>query len=97
MSFIGTGRRLSPDDFARAAKRIGCDVAAIRAVCHVEARGEGFDAKNRPVILPERHVFYRNLSGAKRQAAVNQALLIRLGSPGGIRRHRTGATSSLTR
>ncbi len=47
MNFVGTGQTLSGEDFARAAARIGCDEAAIRAVTFVEARGQGFDAKRR--------------------------------------------------
>ena len=82
MNFAGTGQTLSGDDFARAATRIGCDEAAIRAVTFVEARGNGFDTKRRPVMLPERHVFYRNLSGAKRAAAVKAGLAYPKWRPG---------------
>ncbi|KAA3507606.1 N-acetylmuramidase family protein [Agrobacterium vitis] len=53
MNFIGTARRLSLDDFVRGARRIGCEVAALRSVAAVEARGRGFDAQNRPIVLPE--------------------------------------------
>lgn len=74
MDFIGTGLRLAADDFARAAKAVGCQEAAIRAVVAVEARGTGWDARNRPVILFEPHVFYRNLVGAERDEAVRQGL-----------------------
>lgn len=74
MNFIGTGTPLSGVDFARAALTLGCEVAVIQAVTVVEARGEGFDAKRRPVILFEPHVFYRNLPKAKRPAAVKQGL-----------------------
>jgi hypothetical protein len=62
MNFIGTGVRLTPDDFSRASRRIGCSEAAVRAVVAVEARGTGWDARNRPVILFEPHIFWRNLS-----------------------------------
>lgn len=82
MNFIGTGQTLSGEDFARAAAVLGCDEAAIRAVTFVEARGQGFDAKKRPVILPERHVFYRNLKGEPRQRAVNQGLAYSTWQPG---------------
>lgn len=82
MNFVGSGRRLSGEDFARAADMLGCDEASIRAVALVEARGQGFDAKNRPVILPERHVFYRNLKGEARQRAVNQGLAYSSWQPG---------------
>lgn len=74
MDFVGTGQTLSGEDFARAAELIGCDSSAIRAVAFVEARGNGFDAKRRPVILPERHVFYRNLPRNKRAGAVARGL-----------------------
>ncbi len=47
-------------DFAAAAARLGCEVAAIRAVAEVEAGPEGaFLPSGEPVILFERHVFYR--------------------------------------
>lgn len=74
MKFIGTGMPLAGIDFARAALALGCEVAVIQAVTVVEARGEGFDAKRRPIILFEPHVFYRNLPKAKRPAAVKQGL-----------------------
>lgn len=38
----GAGRPVSPEAFDAAAARIGCDVAAIRAVWDVEAAGRGF-------------------------------------------------------
>lgn len=74
MNFVGTGARLSGADYERAAKTIGCEVAAIKAVVTVEAAGTGFDAKNRLKLLPEPHYFYRFLSGTKRQKAVAQEL-----------------------
>ena len=77
MKFVGTGQLLSGEDFARAAATVGCDEAAIRAVTFVEARGQGFDSKRRPIILPERHVFYRNLRGESRTRAVNAGLAYR--------------------
>ncbi|MBP1852103.1 N-acetylmuramidase domain-containing protein [Rhizobium halophytocola] len=82
MNFVGTGRTLSGEDFARAATLIGCEEAAIRAVTVVEARGQGFDAKNRPVILPEPHVLYRNLKGEERARAVNAGLAWSSWQPG---------------
>ena len=82
MNFVGTGVRLADDDFARAASAIGCEVAAIKAVTQVEARGQGFDAKNRPILLTEGHVFYRNLSGAALKTAINQNLAWEKWTPG---------------
>lgn len=74
MNFTGTGAKLADADYARAAKTIGCEPAAIRAVVSVEAAGAGFDASNRPKLLPEPHYFYKLLSGAKREAAVKAGL-----------------------
>lgn len=82
MNFIGTGRTLSGEDYARAAKTIGCEEAVIRAVAIVEARGQGFDAKKRPVILFEPHVFWRCLPKAKRGEAQRLGLAYPRWKPG---------------
>lgn len=55
-----TGEALAATAYAQAAAALGCDVAAVRAVAEVESRGSGFDARQRPTILYERHVFARN-------------------------------------
>jgi len=45
-------------DFDQAAKELGVETAAIRAVAGVESGGRsGFDAKKRPVIRYENHIF----------------------------------------
>lgn len=48
---------LSEKDFIDAAKILRCDVAAVKAVAEVESRQRGFNDKDEPVILFERHVF----------------------------------------
>lgn len=50
---------LTNADFAAAAKRLGCETAALRAVVDVECgpKGTGFDKKGRPTILFEPHWF----------------------------------------
>lgn len=82
MNLVGTGQTLSGNDYARAAKTLDCEEAVIRAVTFVEARGNGFDAKRRPIMLPERHVFYRCLPIAKRDTAVKAGLAYRKWRPG---------------
>lgn len=59
--FIGDveGTPISEQDYEEAAQLLGCEVAAIKAVAEVESRGSGFDARKRPRILFERHVFSR--------------------------------------
>lgn len=56
--FTGNPAPLTDADFERAARAIGCTVAAVRAVNDVESRG-GFFADSRPKILYERHIFSR--------------------------------------
>jgi len=46
-------------DIKRAAKRLGCDEASIRAVIDVESGGAGFLGDGRPKILFEAHHFSR--------------------------------------
>jgi hypothetical protein len=58
---VALPRHLTDDDLVKAADTLGVSVAAIRAVNEVESRGEGFLPDGRPVILFERHVFYKRL------------------------------------
>ena len=55
-----TGEALSEQALADAARSLGCELAAIKAVAEVESRGSGFDSQGRPTVLYERHVFSRN-------------------------------------
>lgn len=49
---------LTPQDYSRAAAKLGCEVSAIRAVADVESGGRtGFLPDGRPKILFESHVF----------------------------------------
>src|SRR5260370_5919444 len=52
---------LSDADLIAAAETLNVPVAAIRAVNEIESRGQGFLPDGRPVILFERHVFYKRL------------------------------------
>ncbi len=60
--FRGTARPLDAGAIARAARRLDCAQAAVRAVVAVESRG-GFDAQGRPALLFERHYFHRLTQG----------------------------------
>lgn len=51
--------KLTEPDFQRAADALSVPVAAVKAVCAVESRGDGFLPDGRPVVLFERHVMYR--------------------------------------
>lgn len=50
---------LSATQIGASAERLGCEIAAVRAVLQVESRGSGFGADGRPIILFEPHVFSR--------------------------------------
>lgn len=43
------------------AKRLGVEVAALRAILEKESKGSGFNADGTPKILYERHIMYRRL------------------------------------
>ena len=53
-------RFLSEDDLKKAARNLGIEVATVKAVRQVEARGTGFKDEW-PVILFERHIFWKRL------------------------------------
>lgn len=54
---------LTQEDFAAAAQRLGCEVAAIKAVAKVESAGSGFCSDDFPKTLFEGHVFFRYTGG----------------------------------
>ena len=54
---------LADADFAAAATKLACAVAAIRAVAKVESSRSPFDDLGRPTILYERHLFHRLTGG----------------------------------
>ena len=57
---VSANRFLSEQDLIKAANNLGIQLAAVKAVNHVESRGSGF-LGDHPVILFERHVFWRRL------------------------------------
>lgn len=72
-------RTLTDVDFARAAKELNVEVAAIRAVAEVEAAGAGFLPDGRPAILYEAHVFHKETGG--RHAHAKDRRGVALSSP----------------
>lgn len=73
-TFKGAARRLDDLDLPKLGARIGVGEDEMHAFLDVETSGHGFDAHGRPIILFEPHVFFRNLSGAKRAQAVAAGL-----------------------
>lgn len=63
---LAAGRRdpkhLTLADLERAAQSLDVPLACVRAVNEVESRGSGFSPDGRPVILFERHIFWKRLA-----------------------------------
>jgi hypothetical protein len=60
----GEALKLAASDFESAARELGAEAAAVRAVSEVESGGRtGFDASKRPKILFETHHFRRHSGG----------------------------------
>lgn len=72
MNFIGTGIKLTEADIKHYAAMYELTPPDIKAVLKVESAGSGFDAKKRLKILPEPHIFFRELSS--KQASLSKAL-----------------------
>lgn len=62
---------LTEQDYQRAAKRLGCEVAAIKAADEVESKGAGFLPSGEPKVLFEAHIFDRLTSGRFRRSHPN--------------------------
>jgi len=59
-ALVATDRtRLGMPQLEASAQRLGCEVAAVRAVVKVESGSAGFAADGRPIILYEPHIFSR--------------------------------------
>lgn len=72
--FRGIAKPIEDVDIPRIGSAIGVGEDELHAFMDVEASGSGFDSTGRPKMLFEPHVFYRNLTGAKRDEAVRAGL-----------------------
>lgn len=68
-NFAGRAKKLDDVDLPRIGHEIGVGEDELHAFMDVETRGYGFDKKDRPVILFEPHVFWRQLPESKRAEA----------------------------
>jgi hypothetical protein len=71
MNFVGAAKPLVDADIAAEALKLGCDAAAIWAVCDIESAGRGFLPDNRPQILFEAHYFHTLTNGIYDRAYPN--------------------------
>lgn len=53
--------KISEQDYVKAAKELGVEVAVVKAITEVEAGGSGYVFSNHPTILFESHVFWKEL------------------------------------
>ncbi len=78
MNFTGKAKRLDDIDLPRLGRLIGVGEDEIHAIIDVECRGSGFDDLNRPAMLFEPHIFWRQLGpGAQRDRAAAEGLAYR--------------------
>lgn len=69
---VNNSKTLSDNDLKNAAKLLGVPVSIIATVAQVESAGHGFDTTNKPAILFERHVFYKQLiANGKKESDVS--------------------------
>jgi len=85
--FTGDPTPLRDADYEKAAKDLGCTVAAVRAVAQVESAGDGFLRDGRPKILFERHIFHARTGGKFSAAHSNVSWPKRGGYLGGAREY----------
>ncbi|AWF80569.1 peptidoglycan-binding protein [Microbulbifer sp. A4B17] len=75
MNFSGAALPMNDDDIRIIAGYLGCEIAALKSVLSVESAGKGFGYEDRPIILNEPHIFYRELTIPKqRQRASRENL-----------------------
>lgn len=65
------GNQLTIGDLQAAAIELGLSLPIMAAFAQVEAAGEGFDTLQRPRILFERHIFYKQLAASLGTAAAD--------------------------
>ncbi|OZG41784.1 peptidoglycan-binding protein [Aeromonas sp. A35_P] len=66
------GNQLTINNMQSGADLLGLPLATMATVAQVESIGEGFTKAMRPVVLFERHVFYKQLTKHKGKATANQ-------------------------
>jgi hypothetical protein len=77
LAFLQSGniKRAAPDYLKKLAQREGLNVKALQAIIAVETGGRHvFDARNRPVLLYEPHIYFKLIPSQKREKAIQQNL-----------------------
>ncbi len=83
MNFTGKAKRLDDIDLPLIGQMIGVGEDEVHAILDVESAGTGFDAKGRPKMLFEPHIFWRELGpGPKLDRAAKEGLAYPKWKPG---------------
>lgn len=72
--FRGLAKKLDDIDLPKLGARLGVGEDELHAFIDVETAGSGFDRSGRPLMLPERHYFYKLLRGEELQTAIKAGL-----------------------
>lgn len=75
--YIGTGKKLSDNDFVRIAKSSGISVAKLKTVNQVEARNRGSYSSGALVCLYEPHIAYKKTGGTIQHKLMQAGLAYR--------------------
>ncbi len=67
-------KKITTEQIEQRAKKLGIEIATLRAVLEVECRGSGFNIDETPVILFERHVFRQRLIANGKSTIADQAM-----------------------
>ncbi|MDM1019719.1 N-acetylmuramidase family protein [Acinetobacter sp. VNK23] len=70
-------KKLTDQQIIEQAKKLGVEVAALKAVIQVECKGSGFNADGTPVILFERHVMRQRLIANRLPKVADQMMIKR--------------------
>ncbi len=74
--------KLAEKDFQTAARKLNCEVAAIKSVAEVESVKGGFDGQDRVIIRFERHRFKKYTDGIYNRTHPDISASYRKGQPG---------------
>ncbi|MCV0428855.1 MAG: N-acetylmuramidase domain-containing protein [Roseibium sp.] len=72
----GGGKQSNDDVIKLAASRMQCEEEVLQAILEVESKGRAFDDDGRLIILPEKHVFWRELPKNLRATAKRLGLAV---------------------
>lgn len=76
--FKGPAKQLEDLDLPRIAHEIGCTEDEVHMLMDVESAGDGFDSQNRPKVLYEPHIMFKELTKRGDKAGLAEAMKLGL-------------------